>query len=258
MSETMSRYSGVGIVASLVFHAALFWALGKVPRGTLEPSLSSMVDFEVKAKEPQAEPPPDPDPEPVEEAREPSQPAPREPAEPEPQEEAEPDPPEIADLTGLTLTNAGEGSGWASAVGNGAAMERPIRAGIVRAKSVPRDPIETPKPAIPAPKKATAPAVVPARDLSKKPVPPDLNGVLEAHYPKSAREMGLEGTAIVRLRIDPDGRVRLANIVSESGAGFGSACRRTVLGSNWSAPLDQAGNSVATFVKYTCRFRVNQ
>jgi protein TonB len=256
MSETTSLYAGLGIVVSLVFHGAAFWGLGKVPEGTLKPALTSMVDFEVQANKAELEPPPAPEPEPdVEEPPPPDQPAAYEPAtEPEPEPQAAE--PEVADLTGLTLTNAGTGAGWASAVGNGQVMERPIRAGVA-AKSAAREPVNAPAPVVRRATKPIAP-VVAAKDLSRKPLPPNLNGVLETHYPKSAREMGLEGSAVVRLRIDPDGRVRLANVVSESGSGFGDACQRTVMGSNWSAPLDQQGNSVATFVRYTCRFRVNR
>jgi len=258
MDETTSRYAGLGIVASLVFHGFAFWGLGNVPEGALTPALTSMVDFEVKSNKAEVEPPPVPEPEPeVEEPPTPDQPASYEAApEPEPEPEPQAAEPEVADLTGLTLTNAGTGAGWASAVGNGQSMERPIRAGVA-AKSAPREPVKAPTPVIKRVEKPQT-AIVAAKDLSRKPVPPNLNGVLEAHYPKSAREMGLEGSAVVRLKIDPDGRVRLANVVSESGSGFGSACQKTVMGSNWSAPLDQQGNSVATFVRYTCRFRVNR
>jgi len=50
--------------------------------------------------------------------------------------------------------------------------------------------------------------------------------------------------------------VRQATIASESESGFGAACRATVLGSTWTAPLDREGNAVATRISYTCRFEV--
>ena len=45
-------------------------------------------------------------------------------------------------------------------------------------------------------------------------------------------------------------------VVSQSAAGFGDACRATLRESKWSAPLDNDGQPVATFISYTCRFEV--
>jgi TonB family protein len=79
---------------------------------------------------------------------------------------------------------------------------------------------------------------------------------LERNYPADARQRGLSGTAKVRARIDPDGVVRRVTLVEESAAGFGTACSRTVNGSRWAPPKDKAGRSVATEIRYTCRFVV--
>jgi TonB family protein len=81
--------------------------------------------------------------------------------------------------------------------------------------------------------------------------------LLRANYPDEARRRGLAGTASVRARIDSDGVVRSARMVGESAPGFGSACRRTVLGSRWSAPRAKNGDAVATEIVYTCHFEVD-
>jgi TonB family protein len=124
----------------------------------------------------------------------------------------------------------------------------------------PRQP-SAPKASMAAPRVVRPPAAVesallPAADLSRRPVPPRLDSVLKRHYPADARQRGLSGEAVVRARIDADGSVRMASISSESYAGFGEACRKTVVGSTWLPPQDRVGRPVATEVSYTCRFRV--
>jgi len=109
---------------------------------------------------------------------------------------------------------------------------------------------------------ATAPASgvpeVAAADLSTRPVPPELTANLRDHYPATAKARGIGGSATVRVRIEPDGRVRRVELMTESFEGFGEACRRTLAGSQWTAPRDRDGRAVATHIRYTCRFVVGQ
>jgi TonB family protein len=100
--------------------------------------------------------------------------------------------------------------------------------------------------------------VVPLSDLSSRPVPPALDGALRQNYPEEARRRAVGGTASIRARLDPDGILRRVQVQSETFAGFGNACRRTLEGSRWSAPRDRAGRAVATEIRYTCRFQVDQ
>jgi TonB family protein len=102
----------------------------------------------------------------------------------------------------------------------------------------------------------SGPPVVGLGDLSRVPVAPDLSGKLAAAYPAEARARGVEGKAIVRALITPEGRVRDLAVVSETAPGFGAACEATLRGSEWSPPVDQAGRTVATVINYTCRFDV--
>jgi TonB family protein len=100
------------------------------------------------------------------------------------------------------------------------------------------------------------PSVVPPADLSERPVPPPLVQQLLEVYPDAAKRRGISGRASLRVRIDPDGRVRVTSLLSETFAGFGDACRQALLGSVWKPPRDRSGRVVATEVRYTCHFVV--
>jgi len=152
------------------------------------------------------------------------------------------------DLSGVTLSNDSD-SGFAMPLGDGSALHGPIGSG------APRAPAAATAAAPSAPK---APALVDAHDLSERPRPPALTALLRENYPEEARQRGLRGQASLRARIDADGVIRSARVLSESAAGFGAACRRTVLGSRWSAPRDKNGGAVATEIVYTCHFEVDQ
>jgi TonB family protein len=79
---------------------------------------------------------------------------------------------------------------------------------------------------------------------------------LERNYPARERSLGRSGEAKVRARIEPDGTVRIAKLLFETSAGFGEACRATLLASRWTAPLDARGKPAATWITYLCKFRV--
>ena len=135
-------------------------------------------------------------------------------------------------------------------IGDGSALRGPIGPGggqTATATSEPKRPARGPE----------GPAVVAARDLSEQPRPPRLDGLLRANYPEQARQRGLRGIASVRARIDADGVIRSVRLISESFAGFGAACLRTVTGSHWSAPRAKNGDAVATEIVYTCHFEVD-
>ena len=151
------------------------------------------------------------------------------------------------DLSGVTLTND-TGSGFAMPVGDGSTLR-----GLMGRSPGPRAPASAPLRTGPG---APPDALVPASDLSERPTPPGLAGLLRANYPEEARQRGLAGSASVRARIDPDGQVRTARSISETASGFGAACRRTVIGSHWSPPKDKKGRAVATEIVYTCHFEV--
>lgn len=141
------------------------------------------------------------------------------------------------DFTSTVFSN--DGPGIALGGGGGSAS--------VLAKSV--APVVTP--AAPSPVRTVPPA-----SLARRPRAPGLDVELERQYPLEARRSGISGTAILRVRILPDGRIGEVHVVSESWTGFGPACERTVRGARWEPPIDRDGSPVATEITYTCRFEV--
>lgn len=242
--------------SSLVLHGVAYASLGLSPHSAREQPGPSEVTFEVnplpEPPPPALPPPPTPEPpapEPVNapplQARAAPPPAPAAPT----AARAEPPPAAPLDLSGVTLTNASD-SAFNMPVGNGQAFNGAIGPGGPR--TAPRnDPVAALAPA------ARGPEIVPLSDLSSRPVPPTLDGALRKNYPEEARRRAVGGSASVRARLDPDGILRRVQVQSESFPGFGSACRRTLEGSRWSAPRDRSGRAVATEIRYTCRFQVD-
>jgi TonB family protein len=164
---------------------------------------------------------------------------------------AAPPPDEPVDLTGTTLTAEGDGTGWASAVGNGAAMTGP--AGAVRARQA--------APAARTPRASGAagePPLVSVADLGRRPEPPDLDAELARRYPAEARRDGTGGEAEVRARVGPDGAVDRLRVLAATAPAFGDACLRMLAASRWTPPRDRLGAPCATEIRYTCRFEVSR
>jgi protein TonB len=236
------------IVASFLLHGVAYASLGRAPAVGRPEHRKTLVRFEVAT--PPAPPPP---PAPEEPKPQPPEPKPRAPERKQaPPPEAVPPPPAAAEppvSEGVTLAGDGTGNAFSMPLGNGGSLE-PTRP---RAPA----PVNVPAPVTPAPApRVTEPPVVAVGDLSSRPSPPSLGAALERNYPADARQRGLSGSAKVRARIDPDGVVRRVTLVEESAAGFGAACSKTLNGSRWAAPKDKAGRSVATEIRYTCRFVV--
>jgi periplasmic protein TonB len=236
------RWLLLSFSSSLVLHGVAFASLGNGRSWSLSANPASEMSFVVTPPPPEPPKPPEPEreepPAPLANAPKPANTAPREPSPPPP---AAP-----LDLRGLTLTN-GEGS-FAMPTGNGLELDRPIGTG----RTPNPEPVRAPAPvAVPAP-----PALVALDALGTRPKPPALEASLRQNYPGDARRRAIGGSASVLARIDRDGVARGVSVVSETFAGFGDACRRTLAGSRWSPPLDNAGRAVSTQVRYTCHFKV--
>lgn len=184
-------------------------------------------------------------------------------ATPAPLPEMPPEAPPAApppELSGTTLVAAAEqGAGWSAPQGSGSARDGMVRAGAVGSIAPPGAPgppraSQTVRPAQAPPQ----PEALPLSQLSRRPSPPPLTAALERNYPAAARSIGQSGDASVRARIEANGDLRLADVVVETAPGFGDACRRTLLASTWSAPLDRTGKPVATWITYRCRFRADR
>ncbi|HEY6080269.1 MAG TPA: TonB family protein [Polyangiaceae bacterium] len=240
------------IVASCLLHGVALASLAAAPSARVAKAPRTQLRFEVvRASQRLPAPPPAP--------AEPSEPAPPPPAPaptpklaraaPEPAS-APAAPPLESPNAGVTLASTGDGAGNAIVLplGDGGRLE-PARARVAGAPVAAAQPART----VPV---ASEPVLVAVGDLSSRPSPPALGPSLERHYPAEARRGGLSGSAKVRARIDPDGVVRRVALLDESAVGFGSACSRALQGSRWGAPKDKAGRSVATEIRYTCRFVV--
>ena len=155
--------------------------------------------------------------------------------------------PEPPSLTGTTLVSD-QGAAWTAPQGDGTSSSAPVRAGFTRTE---------PAPVVRISPTPSAPPEIPFARLGKPPRPPSLESALRRNYPPAAHRQGQSGEAKVRARIDPTGRVQVALLNFESAPGFGEACRRTLLDSRWSAPIDHDGRAVATWITYRCKFRVD-
>lgn len=247
------------LIASSILHALVYVALSLLP--PLEELLAEdTVTMEVVEVEPEPEPEPE-----VEEVEEPEPAAPEpeivrrrvEPTEEAPPPEPEPPPPQeeaIEEFAGVTLTNDGPGESWASNVGTGAEVTAPIGQPNAQVTGRVRHGVPNGVPG----GTGDGEAIVAARDLSREPRIPDIDGlrrILRDNFPPQAQNLGIEGNAVVRIHVGADGSVRPLAVVSETYEGFGAACQRTLReGGRWDPPLDRQGHPVATRTTFRCTF----
>jgi len=252
------------VVLAIAVHAAFLGVMPHTPRQDRPDSSSdtvavAIVDQEMPAAEP--EEPPNEEPTPPEQSAEPVEPppapktfkAPKEPPkEPEEPPTAAPEAPVAFD--NLVLTNDGdEPSSWAIEPSSGVSREGPIGRpdAVVTGRS--RDGV-----AGGVVGGTGSGLVVDVGDLSKRPIPPALKQKLEKLYPKKARQEGVEGEAVIRLQIGPDGLPTKIRIVSESPAGYelGNASVKTLEGETRQPPIGKDGQPVTTRVTYRCGFEI--
>ena len=83
-----------------------------------------------------------------------------------------------------------------------------------------------------------------------------MDETLLKYYPKQAKSQGIEGLAVMRVRIATNGRVLNVRLQRETYAGFGEACEKTLRNARWRPKLNDKGQPVAADITYTCRFEV--
>jgi protein TonB len=233
MASRFSHYA-----ASLLAHGAMFAALGQVRQSPPVAELPARTEF-VPLDLPPPPPPPElpPEPEQVE----------------SPPLAGIPPPKAAPRLAPLESIPAGSGD---SAVEIDEATQRaPLRLrGVSLSNAAPSATVAATSRQRPAP--AAAVQVTAIADLSRRPVPPRLDASLKNHYPAELRRRGVEGEALVRVHVSERGRVTRVEPISQSEPAFSSACRQTLLDTEWGPPLDQGGTPVRTHLLYRCRFRV--
>lgn len=242
------------MVLAIATHAALLGGMPRPPDRSVALTPGDPVDVSfIEEQNEETEPAETEEPEPVEPPPKPKTfKAPKEPATLE-------EPPAAAQETPIAfdnviLTNDGEGdSSWATEQASGKSVEGPIG---------------SPNAAVTGRSKAGivggviggtgTGVVVDVGDLSKRPVPPSLKQKLERLYPKKARAEGVEGEAVVRMQIGPDGTPSKLRIISESVTGYelGDACLKALQGEAWQPPIGKDGAPVTTRVTFTCGFEI--
>ncbi|WP_438024588.1 TonB-dependent siderophore myxochelin receptor MxcH [Sorangium sp. So ce233] len=85
--------------------------------------------------------------------------------------------------------------------------------------------------------------------------PPVLLSFVEADYPAAALAQGLEGTVVLRLTIESDGRVSDAELVEAAGHGFDEAAQAAALRFLFS-PARRGDTPVASRILYAYEFRL--
>ncbi|MGB5809467.1 MAG: TonB family protein [Polyangiales bacterium] len=269
MTATATRFGNASawvfeatwVVLALAVHAALLGGVPGPSKGAGVAAPSDPVDVSFIEEDP-VEPEPEPEPEPEDtEEPEPVKPLPKPKTFKAPKEppKAPEKPPAAARETpvafdNVVLTNESESdSSWSTEQASGKSVEGPIG---------------SPDAAVTGESKSGIVggvvggtgegAVVDVGDLSKAPIPPSLKRKLERLYPKKARAEGVEGEAVVRLQISPDGVPSKIRVISETPPGYelGAACVQTLRGEKWGAPVSKDGARVRTRVTYRCGFEI--
>jgi TonB family protein len=94
--------------------------------------------------------------------------------------------------------------------------------------------------------------------LSRRPEPPDnLDSMLQRFYPRDARRQGVEGRSQVRIRINPDGSIRVLRSLGSTGQEFAQACARMLRQTRWRPGVGPEGEPAATVTNFSCDFTVN-
>lgn len=250
------------VLLAIATHAILIGGMPNPPQGGSVVAPTDEVDVSFVEPEPEAEPEvPEPEPEVAEAEPEPVKPPPKPKTFKAPKDppKAPEEPPAAAReapvaFDNIVLTNETEGdSSWSTEQGSGKSVEGPIGNPDAAVTGRSRDGVVGGVIG-----GSGTGLVVDVGDLSKAPIPPDLKRKLERNYPEKARAEGVEGQAVVRLQINPDGTPARIRQISEEppGYSFGDACVRSLRGERWGAPVDKDGKAVSTRVTYRCGFEI--
>jgi len=101
----------------------------------------------------------------------------------------------------------------------------------------------------PAPKPAPVASLVQPKlaKLTAKPKP---------EYTAEARQLHIEGSVIVRVRVEADGSIQILDVVSGLGHGLDESAKRAVMATKFEPATDGYGHAVASVVVVTVNFQL--
>lgn len=246
-----SRATPLFLAASVLVHAAGFWFISELDPPAIQPPPSriEMVVVEVEpppvpVEEPEPEPEPAPPPPVVKPAPRPPPPikvaAAAKPVEPPP--DAAPPPPNDAPppetpskpvplVVGISMSSTTSAGSFAAPVGNTV---------YGKTDGTAKKPEDV--------KAYSAPKYVPVYQVDQ---PPSVLSDPKEDYPAEARAAGVEGSVVLSITIDAEGKVVEAKVV-KGGLGYGldEAARRGVMRIRW-RPATKNGAAVSTTMMYT-------
>jgi len=94
-----------------------------------------------------------------------------------------------------------------------------------------------------------------AAALTEQPEPIDVS-IPEAEYPKDALDSGFEGSVVLKIVIDANGRVRKASVIKDPGHGLGAAAVRSALRHFKFKPGQVNGRVTATEWTFTVTYEL--
>jgi periplasmic protein TonB len=250
----------VAYLASAALHGALLAGLVAIPAPPRSEDVT--VELVAFAPPPEAEPPP-----PAPERPEP--PAPAEPAPaprpvmrravavreaprpaPTPEPDAAPPPPNAEPPTdarpptkapvriGISMSSATSATGIAAPAGN------------TMYGSMPR---AAPEPGEVKPYRSER--YVPPTEVTTLPQPVATD-IPQSEYPREAQKLGLEGSVLLKLLVDENGRVVDAAVIQDPGHGFGPAAVESAKRRFRFEPARRRDEKVATWIRFTVRYEL--
>jgi len=246
-SPTRRRLSPtVGYVLSVVFHLAIFgwaWALPTRARRTerVDVELVEVKPKPVEPKPPAPEPPKQTEPVKMRPARRVALNTPPPPTAAPPPETPPPETPPSPSLTpgpvrlGISLSSTSVGGGFSAPVGNSLSGK--------------------PAPHAAAPAGDDIGPVAHAASLTVQPEPLDTD-IPKSEYPQQALDAGFEGSVILKIVIDANGRVRRAVVIKDPGYGLGAAAVRSALKHFRFKPGQLDGKATATEWTFTVTYEL--
>jgi protein TonB len=247
--DRSSRAVPLFLLVSLGVHGVGFFLLSRMAERT-PPALPRPVELVmVEVQKPPPPPPPpaeEPKPEPkpkvlkpppvkVARAEKPPPPPPTEAAPPPPNDAPPPEQPArpVPLVVGISMSSTTSAGGFAAPVGNtvyGKTADKATDAREVKAYSAPR--------------------YVPVYQVDTEPT---VAGEVKIPYPDEARRAGIEGTVVLSITVDSEGRVVKSVILSGPGYGLNEAAREALLRFRFK-PAIKNGEAVSTEMKYSYTF----